>query len=86
MRSEVTEKFEKQPVAVKRARFSTDQFERLAKIFEENGFFEKEAEGNVQDAWRNLKAVTTTGEKSLQTLNRDGILKSEQCSAPSTPS
>jgi hypothetical protein len=72
MRSEATEKFVKQPIVVKRARFSTDRFERLAKVFEENGFFEKETEGNVQDAWRNLKVVTSKSEKTLQTLGRDG--------------
>src|SRR5215468_3198834 len=48
MRTEATEKFKQQPVVVKRARFSTDRFERLAKVFEENGFFEKkENEGSV---------------------------------------
>src|SRR5437867_3226556 len=69
MRSETTENFKQQPVVIKRARFSTDRFERLAKTLEENGFFEKnENEGNIQDAWQNLKVVTSTGEKTIHTL------------------
>ena len=69
MRSEMTEHFKPQPVVVKRAQFSTDRFERLAKVFEDNGFFEKNAnEGNIQDAWQNLKVVTSTGEKTIHTL------------------
>ena len=73
MRSGSTVKFAKQPDVVKQAHFSTDRFERLAKVLDENGFSEKgENEGNVQDAWRNLKVVTPTGEKTIQTFGRDG--------------
>ena len=72
MRSASTENFVDQAPVIKRAQFSTDQFERLAATLDGNGFFEKkENEGNVQDAWQNLKVVTTTGEKTIQTLGRN---------------
>ena len=72
MRSEATKNFAQQAAVVKRARLTTDQFENLVKIIMENGFFEKnENEGHVEDAWRNLKVVTTAGEKTVQTFGRD---------------
>jgi hypothetical protein len=72
MRSANTEKFVAQAPVIKRAQFSTDQFERLAATMDGNGFFEKkENEGNIQDAWQNLKVVTITGEKTIQTLGRN---------------
>jgi len=56
----------------KRARFSTDRFERLAATLDNNGFFSKdEQDGMVMDAWQSLYVVTTTGEKTIQTLGRD---------------
>ena len=72
MRSVSTENFVAQEPIMKRARFSTDQFERLAATMDGNGFFEKkENEGNIHDAWQNLKVVTITGEKTIQTLGRN---------------
>ena len=72
MRSASTENFVDQAPVIKRAQFSTDQFERLAATLDGNGFFDKkENEGNIQDAWQNLKVVTTTGEKTIQTLGRN---------------
>jgi hypothetical protein len=72
MRSEVTEKFVQLPIVIKRAQLSSDQFDLLARIIQEHGFFEKkENEEPVADAWRNLKVVTSTGEKTIQTFDRD---------------
>ena len=72
MRSASTEKFVAQGPVIKRAQFSTDQFERLAATIDGNGFFDKkENEGNIQDAWQNLKVVTLTGERTIQTLGRN---------------
>src|SRR5215218_2143433 len=62
MRSVTTDNSVAQAPIIKRARFSTDRFKRLAGIVDRNGFFEKkENEGNVRDSWQNLKVVTTTG-------------------------
>jgi len=56
----------------KRARFSTDRFERLAATLDNNGFFSKDEYGGiVMDAWQSLSVVTMTGEKTVQTLGRD---------------
>lgn len=72
MRSASTEKFVAQAPVIKWASFSTDRFERLAATIDGNGFFEKkENEGNIQDAWQNLKVVTIAGEKTIQTLGRN---------------
>ena len=72
MRSTSTENFVAQAPVIKRAQFSTDQFERLAATMDANGFFEKkENEGNIQDAWQSLKVVTTTGDRTIQTLGRN---------------
>ena len=72
-RNVTTENFVAQAPVVKRARFSTDRFERLAGTINSNGFFEKkEEEGHVDDTWQNLKVVSTTGEKTIQTLGRSG--------------
>ena len=73
MRSEKTENFVSQAPVIKRAQFSTDRFKRLAATIDNNGFFEKnESEGSIHDAWEILKVVTTTGEKTIQTLGRSG--------------
>jgi hypothetical protein len=72
MRSDITEKFVRQAAVIKRARLSNDQFERLEKVINENGFFDKkESEKPVADAWRNLKVVTSAGEKTIQTFGGD---------------
>ena len=56
----------------RRAKFSTDRFERLAATLDNNGFFSKDEQGGmVMDAWQNLSVVSTTGEKTIQTLGRD---------------
>jgi len=71
-RSATTENFVGQGLVVRRARFSTDRFERLSATIDNNGFFEKkEEEGRIEDAWQSLKVVTTSGEKTIQTLGRN---------------
>jgi hypothetical protein len=71
-RTETTEKFVKQKTIVKQARFSTDRFEDLSATIDNNGFFEKnEKDGVVQDAWENLKVVTTDGEKTIHAFGRN---------------
>ena len=56
----------------KRTSFSTDRFEGLAAALDNNGFFSKDERGGmVMDAWQSLTVLTTTGEKTIQTLGRD---------------
>ena len=55
----------------KRTTFSTDRFKRLAATLDNNGFFSKdESAAAVTDASQSLTVLTTTGEKTIQTLGR----------------
>jgi hypothetical protein len=56
----------------KRTTFSTDRFESLAATLDNNGFFSKDESGAaVTDASQSLTVLTTTGEKTIQTLGRN---------------